>query len=54
MSELDKERRETFLEDVNDTQIIITCTDKLELKNKNKKIFYVQNRKYSKTRIEKR
>jgi len=44
MSELDKERREKFLEDVKDTQIIITCTDKLELKNKNKKIFYVENR----------
>ncbi len=43
MSELDKERRENFLEDVNNTQIIITCTDKLELKNENKKIFYVEN-----------
>ena len=43
MSELDKERRENFLEDVKDTQIIITCTDKLELKNENKKIFYVEN-----------
>ena len=45
MSELDKERRENFLEDVKDTQIIITCTDKLELKNENKKIFYVENGK---------
>ncbi len=45
MSELDKERRESFLEDVKDTQIIITCTDKLELTNENKKIFYVENRK---------
>lgn len=44
MSELDKERREKFLEDVKDTQIIITCTDKLELQNENKKIFYVENR----------
>ncbi len=44
MSELDKERREKFLEDVKDTQIIITCTDKLELKNEYKKIFYVENR----------
>lgn len=43
MSELDKERRENFLEDVKDTQVIITCTDRLELKNKNKKIFYVEN-----------
>ena len=45
MSELDKVRRENFLEDVKDTQVIITCTDKLEIKNKNKKIFYVENRK---------
>lgn len=48
MSELDKERRESFLEDVKDTQIIITCTDKLELKNENKKIFFVENRKCKK------
>lgn len=45
MSELDKERRESFLEDVNENQIIITCTDKLEINNKNKKIFYVENGK---------
>ncbi len=45
MSELDKERRESFLEDVKDTQIIITCTDELELENEKKKIFYVENRK---------
>ena len=43
MSELDKERRESFLEDVQDTQIIITCTDKLNLKNQCKKYFYVEN-----------
>ena len=43
MSELDKERRENFLEDVKDTQIIITCTDKIELKNKNKNIFFVED-----------
>lgn len=48
MSELDKERRENFLEDVKDTQIIITCTDKLELKNENKKTFFVENRKSKK------
>ena len=45
MSELDKERREKFLEDIQDNQVIITCTDKLELKNEKKKIFYVENRK---------
>lgn len=45
MSELDKERRESFLEDVKDTQIIITCTDELGIKNKNKKVFFVENGK---------
>lgn len=45
MSELDKERRENFLEEMEDTQVIITCTDKLELKNENKKIFFVENGK---------
>lgn len=45
MSELDKERRENFLEDIKDTQIIITCTDKLLLKNENKKYYFVENRK---------
>ena len=45
MSELDKERREKFLEDIQDNQVIITCTDKLDLKNEKKKIFYVENRK---------
>ena len=45
MSELDRERRENFLEDVKDTQIIITCTDKLNLRNNNKKLFFVENGK---------
>lgn len=45
MSELDKERREKFLEDIQDNQVIITCTDKLELKNEKKRVFYVENRK---------
>ena len=44
MSELDKERRENFLEDIKDTQIIITCTDELDIKNEKKKLFYVENR----------
>jgi len=47
MSELDKERRENFLEDVKDTQIIITCTDKLEIKNEKKKNFFVENNNYN-------
>lgn len=48
MSELDKTRRENFLEDVSNTQIIITCTDKLELKNEKKKYFYIEERKSNK------
>ena len=47
MSELDKERRENFLEDVKDTQVIITCTDELGIRNERKKIFFVENRKYN-------
>ena len=43
MSELDKERRRNFLEDIKGTQVIITCTDELELKNENKRLFFVEN-----------
>lgn len=43
MSELDEIRRKNFLENINDTQIIITCTDKIILKNKNVKFFNVKN-----------
>ena len=37
MSELDSKRRNHFLEKINDTQVIITCTDKIDIE-KNKKI----------------
>ena len=33
MSELDSKRRKSFLENINDTQVIITCTEKLTLEN---------------------
>ena len=33
MSELDENRRKSFLEYIQDTQVIITCTDKMELEN---------------------
>ena len=33
MSELDGKRRKSFLENINDTQVIITCTEKLPLEN---------------------
>ncbi len=41
MSELDEKRRRSFLEKINDTQVIITCTDKMEIKNS--KVFFVEN-----------
>ena len=33
MSELDSKRRKSFLENIGDTQVIITCTEKLTLEN---------------------
>ena len=33
MSELDEKRRKSFLSYIKDTQVIITCTDKMELDN---------------------
>ena len=35
MSELDKERRKNFLENIKNNQVIITCTEKLNLENLN-------------------
>ena len=43
MSELDELRRKNFLENIKDTQVIITCTKNIE--NKNAKSFYVENGK---------
>ena len=43
MSELDEFRRMNFLENIEDTQVIITCTDKIELKENDVKIFNVKN-----------
>ena len=45
MSELDKSRRESLVQHIKETQVIITCTDKFDEENKNKKIFYVNNGK---------
>jgi len=41
MSELDKKRIKNFLENIKETQLIITCTDKL--KDINGKTFKVEN-----------
>lgn len=43
MSELDEKRRKNLLENINDTQVIITCTDKITLDNLESSIFRVSN-----------
>ena len=43
MSELDEFRRTNFLENIKDTQVIITCTDKLELQENEFEVFNVKN-----------
>lgn len=43
MSELDEKRRSNFIENIQDTQVIITCTDKLLLNNVDFKEFNVVN-----------
>ena len=45
MSELDENRRKNFLENLDDTQVIITCTDKFELKNSEYEVFNVKEGK---------
>ncbi len=42
MSELDEKRRKNFLEYIENTQVIITCTDKIENLKKDMKIFQVK------------
>ena len=42
MSELDEKRRKNFLEHINNNQVIITCTDKIEKLNNNPKLFNVK------------
>ena len=43
MSELDEKRRNNFMENIKDTQVIITCTDKLLINDVDAKIFNVNN-----------
>ncbi len=45
MSELDKKRREHFLEKIENTQVIITCTEKLDIENKKIIIYNVNEGK---------
>ena len=44
MSELDEKRRNSFLENIKDCQVILTCTDDINLNTKQKK-FFVDNGK---------
>ena len=48
MSELDKKRRKNFLENIKDTQVIITGTEKIELENLNYLEYNVHNGKVEK------
>jgi len=43
MSELDEKRRTILLEKIKDNQVIITCTDKINIDSKNKKIYFIEN-----------
>lgn len=43
MSELDNKRRNHFLEKIDDTQVIITCTDKIDIENKKILIYNVKD-----------
>ena len=45
MSELDSSRRKHFLEKINNTQVIITCTEKINLENKKILIYNVKDGK---------
>ena len=50
MSELDENRRKNFLEKIKDVQVIITCTEKINIENKK---FLVYNVKSGKVEEEK-
>ncbi len=48
MSELDKKRKEQFLKKIKDIQVIITCTEKFNIENKNILIYNVKKGKVTK------
>ncbi len=45
MSELDEKRRTNFLKNINDTQVLITCTDKINLEKINFKLYNIKSGK---------
>ena len=47
MSELDETRRKNFLQNLTDSQVIITCTDNIAIQKQNSKTFHVKNGKIS-------
>ena len=47
MSELDNNRRKSFLESIKGSQVIITCTDDIKEINSNVKRIYVEEGKCS-------
>ena len=42
MSELDEKRRKNFLENIKDTQVIITGTDKIEIQNVDYNLYHIK------------
>lgn len=45
MSELDEKRRKNFLKNIKDTQVLVTCTDKIDIENLDLKVYNVQSGK---------
>nr|MCR5147148.1 hypothetical protein [Clostridia bacterium] len=45
MSELDEKRRKNFLDNIKDTQVLITCTDKFVLEKNNFNLYNVKSGK---------
>ncbi len=45
MSELDEKRRKNFLSNIRDTQVLVTCTDKIMLEKNNFKLYNIKSGK---------
>ena len=48
MSELDKKRIKGFLENIKENQVLITCTDKIDLEKVDYNLYYIDNAKITK------
>ena len=51
MSELDENRRKSFIENLKNSQVIITCTDDIMIEKQNIKSFHIENGKVVEERI---